>query len=65
MNPRLLKTKIGHYFLSVPKPLEIRRENQAPVFNEMQECVAVGIVDLDPGVRNFQTCFDPSGLVRE
>jgi putative transposase len=61
----LIKTKIEHYYLCVTKPLEIRGENQAPFFNEIQERVCVGIVALDPGVRTFQICFDPSGLIAE
>ncbi len=49
----------------MPRPLEIRSENQAPVFNEIQESMDAGIVALDPGVRTFQTCIDPSGLIAE
>lgn len=62
---RLLKTRTGHYYLCVPKPLEARSEDQAPVFNEVQKSKGAGIVALDPGVRTFQTCFDPSGLIAE
>jgi hypothetical protein len=57
---RLLKTKIGQYYLCIPKPLETRSGNQAPVFNEIEKSISIGIVALDP-----QTCFDPSGLITE
>ncbi len=62
---RLLKTKTGHYYLCAPKSLVIRSENQPPVFNEIHESMGVGIVALDAGVRTFQTCLDPSGLIVE
>jgi hypothetical protein len=59
---RLMKTKTGHYYLCVPKLLEIRSENQVPVFNEMQESIGADIVAVDPGFRIFQKRFDPSDL---
>jgi len=47
----------------VPKLLEISSENQAPVFNEIQENMGFGVAALDHGATTFQTCFDPSGLI--
>jgi hypothetical protein len=60
---RLIKTKACHYYLCVPKPVEIRSENQAPVFSEVQKSMGASIVALNPGVGTFQTCFDLSGLI--
>jgi putative transposase len=49
---RLQRTKAGAYYLCVPHPLiiVIRDENQVPAT----------LVALDPGVRTFQTCYDPT-----
>lgn len=49
---RLIKTMEQHYYLAIPKPLDIRSENQAPD-NSM--------IFMDPGVKNFITAYDPSG----
>jgi len=62
---RLIKTRTGHYYLCVPKPLEVRREKQAPIFNETQKSKSAGVNAIDPGVRTFNTCFDRSGLIAE
>jgi hypothetical protein len=62
---RLLKIKIRYYYLCVPKSLETMTENQDPLFSEIQESMGVGIVALDPGVKSFQTCFDPRGSIAE
>jgi putative transposase len=50
---RLLKSKTNKYQLCIPRPLDLQSENQA--HNNM--------VFIDPGVRDFLTCFDPSGKV--
>jgi hypothetical protein len=57
---RLMKTKTRHYYLFLPKPVEVRSENQAPIFKEIQESMDAGILALDTGVRTFQTCFEAS-----
>jgi hypothetical protein len=62
---RLIKTRTGHCYLCVPKPLEVRSESQAPVFNETQKSKGAGVIAIDPGVRTFNTCFDPSGSIAE
>jgi acyl-CoA oxidase len=62
---RLIKTRTGHYCLCVTKPLETRTESQAPVFNETQKSKSAGVIAMDPGVRTFNTWFDPSGLIAE
>jgi hypothetical protein len=62
---RLIKVRTGHYYLCVPKPLEARSESQAPVFNETQKSKGASVIVFDPGVRTFNTCFDPSGLIAE
>lgn len=35
------------------------------MFNQAQDDVDASIAALDPGVRTFQPCFNPSGLVVE
>ena len=60
---RILRTRLNHYYLVVPKPLDKKREKQAPSLEE--ELSGAGVVALDPGVRVFQSSYDPSGLVVE
>jgi hypothetical protein len=60
---RLIRTRLGEYYLCIPKSLEIRRDNQSPKFKKEEEKRGIGVISLDPGVRTFQTCFDPSGFV--
>jgi putative transposase len=50
---RLLKTRMGQYFLCIP--VELKRQPPPPQ----------RIIALDPGVRTFLTGYDPSGLVSE
>ena len=54
---RLVRTRLGHYYLCLPKPLEIRGESQAPPE------VKHASIALDPGVRTFMTCYDMDGAV--
>ncbi|RHZ71064.1 hypothetical protein Glove_262g33 [Diversispora epigaea] len=54
---RLVMNRLGEFYLCIPKPLEIRTENQGPLFSEIQE--------KDPGVRTFMTGYDPSGIAIE
>ena len=54
---RLVRTRLGHYYLCVPKPLDIRGESQAPP--EQKHAAIV----LDPGVRTFMTGYDADGAV--
>jgi transposase len=51
---RLIRTPLNQYFISVPRPLDMKCENQAPDKR---------IISIDPGVRTFLTCYDPSGQV--
>jgi len=57
-NCRLQKTRLGHFYLCLLLPLEIRSENQTPILFNYKD----GIIALDPGVRTFQTGYSPSGL---
>jgi putative transposase len=55
---RLQRTSLGHYYLCIPtdQPVETKAmtsDNQAR------------IIALDPGVRTFQTCYDPRGQLFE
>ena len=54
---RLVRTRLGHYYLCLPKPLDIRGESQAPPE------VKHASIALDPGVRTFMTCYDVDGAV--
>jgi putative transposase len=62
---RLLRTRLGHYYLCIPKPLEITHESQVRQFTAEEEVQGAGVIALDPGIRTFQTCYDPSGVVVE
>jgi putative transposase len=54
---KLVHTRLGHYYLVIPMPLEMASDNQARVEDR--------VVALDPGVRTFHTAYDPSGSVME
>lgn len=54
---KLIRTRLGHYYLCIPQPLDVRSDNQAPLHKR--------VVALDPGVRTFHTAYDPSGTVME
>lgn len=53
---RLQRTSSGNFFLCIPRPLEIRSENQAPKNK---------LIALDPGVRTFQTGFTDDSEIME
>ncbi|KAI9193452.1 uncharacterized protein BJ171DRAFT_636789 [Polychytrium aggregatum] len=53
---RLIKTRTNKVYIVVAEPLPKRSESQAPQGD-------LGVVSVDPGVRDFITTFDPSGLV--
>lgn len=54
---RIVKNRLGEFFICIPLPLEVRSENQAPVIPNPVD----GIVAIDPGVRTFCSCYSPSG----
>ncbi len=62
---RLMRTKLGHFYLCITKPLKVRLESQKPEFTTDEELRGVGVIALNPGIRTFQTCFNASGLVTE
>lgn len=57
---RIIKDKLGDFYICIPKPLEVRNENQVPVSDWREKIIA-----LDPGVRTFQTTYSPDGLITE
>lgn len=59
---RLKKTRLGEFYLCLLMPLELKGDNQAPMFTRGIE---EGIIALDPGVRTFMTGYSPSGLAIE
>lgn len=54
---KLTYTRLGHYYLCIPMPLAPASDSQARHQDR--------VVALDPGVRTFQTAYDPSGVVIE
>lgn len=62
---RLVRDKLGIFYICFPAPLEVKGENQAPSFTVREQRIGAGVIALDPGVRTFQTTFSPSGLVTE
>jgi putative transposase len=58
---RLQRTRLGEFYLCLLMPLEVRGDNQAPSFTNIED----GIIALDPGVRTFMTGYSPSGLAVE
>lgn len=58
---RLLRTRLGKFYLVVSKPMVVRSETQAPETSHVHS----GVVSIDPGVRTFLTCYDPSGKIIE
>ena len=58
---RLTVNRLGEFYLCIPKPQEIRADNQGPKFSVAKENRGAGIISLDPGVRTFMTdLYDPS-----
>jgi putative transposase len=56
---RLVRTRLGEYYLCVPTTLEYRDENQAP------EPTLASVAALDPGVRTFMTVYSADAEVVE
>lgn len=54
---KLVRTRLGHYYLVIPQPLDMASDTQARVQDR--------VVALDPGVRTFHTAYDPSGYAME
>jgi putative transposase len=59
---KIVRTRLGRYYLCVPTDLETRGESQAP---SSADDVGAECVFIDPGVRTFLTTFDLSGRVHE
>ena len=51
---RVVRERLGGYFVCIPYRVEIKSESQAPKSGH-------GAVALDPGVRTFQTTYDADG----
>jgi len=45
---KLIKTKVGHYFISIPAPLKMKCVNTIPI----------NTISMDPGTRTFITGYD-------
>lgn len=59
---KIVRTRLGRYYLCVPMDLETRGESQAP---SSSDDVGAECVFIDPGVRTFVTTFDLSGRIHE
>ena len=55
---RIFPNEYKHY-LCIPRPLEIKTDNQGPKFSVVEEKKGAGIISLDPGVRTFMTGYNP------
>jgi putative transposase len=53
---RLIRTKLGHYYLCIPQPLELTPEKQGG---------QKSLISIDPGARTFATGYDPKGYMFE
>src|SRR5437764_10972016 len=42
---------VNEFYLCIPRPLEIKTDNQGPKFSVVDEKKGAGIISLDPGVR--------------
>ena len=62
---QLVMDHLGNFYLCIPMLLEVRTDNQGPMFSMAQEEGGSGVIALDPGVRTFMTGYDPSGLAIE
>jgi len=61
---KVVRTRLGQYYLSIPIKLNVRSENQAPI-PQWIGGQAGEVVAIDPGVTTPFTCFDPQGYVYE
>ncbi|CAB4434289.1 unnamed protein product [Rhizophagus irregularis] len=52
--------RLGEFYLCIPKPFELRTENQGP-FIVSKEQRRTRLISLDPGVSMFMTCYSPDG----
>jgi transposase len=59
---RLIRTRLNEYYLCIPKPIEIRPDNQRPVPRWVGETRTIAV---DPGVRTFNTGYDLDGISYE
>jgi len=59
---RIVRNRLGQYFISIPRPLKIK---SLPIPLRNPKTVPERIISLDPGVRTFQTGYDPNGAVFE
>ena len=53
--------RLGEFYLCIPKPLEIRADNQGPKLSVAEENRGAGIISLGPEVRTFMTGYNPNG----
>jgi putative transposase len=74
---RLVKTKLNHYYICIPKMInKINNTNKnsfekdnvsvcdSQANNTIIDIQKLGkVASIDPGVRTFATCYDPSGLM--
>ena len=67
---RLVRTRLGAYYLAIPEPLQIQRNNKQVCLKKKNRAKGPGlrphsVISLDPGVRTFQTGYDVDGAIWE
>jgi len=58
---RLIRTRLGHYYLCLPMELKAGSAENQGTFGTIQSACVDGIISLDPGIRTFMTGYDASG----
>jgi hypothetical protein len=62
---RIIRTRIGHFYLCLLQPLETKCENHACKYISEQESRDAGVISLDSGESIFFTSYSPSGMIVE
>jgi putative transposase len=61
----ILKTWTGEFYLLIPMHCDVVNATPTKVPGSDSQAPARRVVSIDPGVRTFATCYDPSGVVYE